>query len=68
MWLVGNNAFTGLLTARDDNPNEVDETEVEPEIVRFWSAVGQVLMIIFEHAGRVVENITIYLSKGYYCL
>lgn len=54
---------TGFLTARNDNPNEVEENEVKPEIVSFWSAVGQILVVIIKHAGRVVENITIYLPK-----
>lgn len=55
--------MTKFLTARDDNPNEVHKEEVEPEIVGFWSAINQVLMVIIEHAGRIVENIAIYLAK-----
>lgn len=57
-----------LLTGGNDDPDEVHENEVEPEIVSLGSAVCQVLMVVIEHACGVVENIAVYLSKRYHCL
>lgn len=42
------------LTTRDDNPNEIHEDIVAPEIVGFGSAVCKALMIVIEHASCVV--------------
>jgi hypothetical protein len=52
------------LTARYDNPDEVHEEEVKPEVVCFRSAVCQVLVIVIEHARSIVENVAIYLTQG----
>lgn len=52
------------LTARYDNPDEVHEEEVKPEVVCFRSAVCQVLVIVVEHARSVVENVAVYLTQG----
>jgi hypothetical protein len=52
------------LTARYDNPDEVHEEEVKPEVVCFRSAVCQVLVIVVEHARSIVENVAVYLTQG----
>jgi hypothetical protein len=53
-----------MLTARYDNPDEVHEEEVKPEVVCFRSAVCQVLVIVVEHARSKVENVAVYLTQG----
>ena len=50
------------LTARYDNPDEVHEDKVKPEIVCFRSAVCQILVIVVEHARSIVENVAVYLT------
>jgi hypothetical protein len=53
-----------MLTARYDNPDEVHEEEVKPEVICFRSAVCQVLVIVIEHARSIVENVAVYLTQG----
>jgi hypothetical protein len=45
-----------LLTAGNDNPDEVHENEVEPEIIAFWSVIGRVFVVMIEHGGGVIEK------------
>jgi len=56
------------LTAWDDDPDEVHEEKVAPEIVGFRPTICQVLVVMVEHAGGIVENIAINLAKGHNCL
>lgn len=56
------------LTAWNDNPDEVHEEKVAPEIVGFRPTVCQVLVVMIEHAGGIVENVAIYLAEGHHCL
>ena len=42
------------LTARDDDPDKVHEEIVDPEIIGFGPAVGNALMVVIEHASRVI--------------
>lgn len=36
------------LTARNDNPDEVHEEKVEPEVIGLGAAVGQVFVVMVE--------------------
>lgn len=59
----GTKSSTEHLTARNHNPNKVHEEKVKPEIVGFWSAICQVLVVMIEHASSIVEDIAIYLAE-----
>jgi hypothetical protein len=50
------------LTARNNNPDEVHEKEVEPEVIRFRSAVCQILVVVIEHGRSIVKHIAVYLT------
>ena len=50
-------------TARDDDPDEVHEEVVTPEVIRFWSAIRETLVIVVKHARSVVEDVAVYLTK-----
>lgn len=52
------------LTAWNDNPDKIHEKEVEPEIVSFRPAIRQILVVMIEHAGSVVENQAVNLAEG----
>lgn len=56
------------LTTRDDNPYEIHEEKIAPEVIGFWSAVCQVLVVVIEQAGRIIENIAVNLAKRDHCL
>lgn len=56
------------LTARYDDPNEVHEKVITPEIVCLRSAVRDSFIVVVEHAGRVIKDIAIDLAEGYQCL
>lgn len=43
-----------MLTARNDNPDEIHEEEIEPEVICLRSAVCQALVIVVKHAGGIV--------------
>ena len=51
------------LTTRYNNPDEVHEEIVEPEVVRLWPAVRETLVVMIKHAGSIVQNVAIYLPK-----
>ena len=50
------------LTAWNNDPDEVHEEIVNPEIIRFWSAITKTLMIEVEHACGVVEDVSVDLA------
>lgn len=50
------------LTRGNNNPNEVHEEVIAPEIVWFGSAVRQPGVVMVKHAGRIVEHITVELA------
>lgn len=54
----------GVLTARYDNPDEVHEEVITPEVVCFGPAVGDSFVVVVEHARCIVEDITVYLTQG----
>jgi hypothetical protein len=56
------------LTAWNDNPDEIHEKEIKPEIVSLGSAIRHVFVVMIEQAGSVIENKAIYLAKGNHCL
>jgi hypothetical protein len=60
--------ITEFLTARNHDPDEVHEKEVEPEIICFWPAICQILVVVIEHAGCIVKNIAIYLAQRHQSL
>lgn len=53
------------LTAGYDDPDKVHGEVVTPEVVGFGPAVCQALVIVVEHAGRVVEDVAVDLARGY---
>ena len=60
VWLTGK----VKLTSRKDDPDEVHEKVVEPEIVSFRPAILYVMMVEVEHGCGVVQNVAIYLTKA----
>jgi hypothetical protein len=44
------------LTARENHPDEVHEEVVTPEIEKFWPRICDVLVVVIEHAGGIVED------------
>jgi hypothetical protein len=42
------------LTTRNDDPNKIHEKVVKPKVVSFGSAIGESLVVMIEHACRVV--------------
>lgn len=52
-----------VLTAWDDDPDEVHEEIISPEVVRFWSAVCKTFVVVIEHACSVIEDVAVYLAK-----
>lgn len=50
-------------TARYDDPDEVHEEEIEPEIIRFWSAIDQIFVVQFEEVGGVIKNVAVNLAQ-----
>ena len=57
-------AAASVLTTRYDNPYEVEEEVVGPEVVGFWSEVGSVVEVMVEKASGIVEYIAVYLTEG----
>ena len=53
-------------TARYDDPDEIHEEIVAPEIVSFGATVGQPFVVVVKHAGCVVQNITVDLAYAHY--
>lgn len=56
------------LTARYDDPDEIHEEVVTPEIVCFGSRIRDPFVVVIEHTGRVIEDITVYLPQTHHCL
>ena len=56
------------LTARDDNPDKIHEEIVAPKVVWLRSGIIETFMIKVEHAGGVVEDVTVYLTQRDHCL
>lgn len=69
-----NPLWTGLnweskkLTARYYDPDEIHEEVVTPEIPCFGSAIRDPFVVVIEHTGRVVEDITVDLPQTHHCL
>jgi hypothetical protein len=51
-----------------DNPDEVHEDEVEPEIVCFRTTVAEVFVVVVEQACGVVEDVSVNLPDRDDCL
>jgi hypothetical protein len=56
------------LTARNDNPEEVHQEKVKPEIVPLGPAVRDVFVVEVEHGCSIVEDITIDDTEAYQTL
>jgi hypothetical protein len=50
------------LTTGDNNPDEVHEEVVAPEVIWLWSAIGETSVVVVKHASGVVEYVTVYLA------
>lgn len=48
----------------DDEPEEVHHEVVHPEVEELWAGVDDALVVVVEHAGRVVEDNTVELAGG----
>ena len=48
--------------AWDDDPDEVHEDKVEPVVESFRARIDDTLVIFLKQAGRIVEDISVYLS------
>ena len=53
-----------ILTTRYDDPYEIEEEVVGPEVVSFWSEVGSFVEIMVEKASGIVKYIAVYLTQG----
>ena len=51
-------------TGRYNNPNKVHEKVIDPEIDELRPEVAYLVIIVFEHARRIVQHISIKLSHG----
>ena len=54
------------LTSRDNNPDEIHEEIVAPEIVGFRATIRKPLVVVVKHARRVVQNIAVDLPNTHY--
>lgn len=52
------------LTSWHDNPDEIHEEVIEPEVVSLWPAVDQSEKVFIESIGGIVENIPVDLTEG----
>ena len=43
-----------ILTSRNNNPDKIHEDEVKPKVISLGPAVGQVLVVMVKHGGRIV--------------
>lgn len=60
---VGTQEFGGgALTARNHHPDEVDEEEVKPKVIRLRPGVADVLIVQIKQAGGIVEDQAVYLA------
>ena len=51
------------LTAWENHPDKVHEEVVTPKVQKLRSAVSNLLVVVVEHAGSIVEYKTINLSN-----
>jgi len=51
-----------VLTSWDHDPEKVHQEVVSPEVVSLGSRVGDAQEVVVEHAGGVVEDISVDLS------
>lgn len=54
----------GTRTAGDEDPEEVHEKVVSPEIVSLRTGVCDAIEVVVEHARSVVENVAVDLTHG----
>jgi len=52
------------LTAGENHPDEVHEEIVEPKVKELWATVGNLLVIVIEHASGIVEDEAVNLSHA----
>lgn len=50
-------------TPWNDNPKCIHEHKVSPEIERLRARIAHVKNVMIEHAGRIIQNIAIYLAE-----
>ena len=55
---------TAELTRRDNDPDEVHEEIVEPEVESLWSAVCDISVVMVEGVGCIVEDQSIHLANA----
>lgn len=48
--------FLAMLTAWENHPDEVHEKIINPKVQELRSAVGDLLVVMVEHAGGIVED------------
>jgi len=53
---------------RDHNPDEVHEEKVEPKIIPFRSTIREVFMVVVEQASGIIQDVSVYLTKGHHGL
>lgn len=50
------------LTGRHNDPNEIQEEVIAPEVVSLWPTVGQTIEIMIKHASGIIEDIPVDVS------
>ena len=48
----------------NDEPEEVTQEVVHPEVKEFWARVDNALVVVVEHAGGIVQDDTVELAGG----
>ena len=51
-----------IRTRRNHDPDEVHQEVVAPEIQELGAAVHDTLVVVVEHAGRIVQNAAVNLA------
>ena len=54
----------GQLTAWENHPDEVHEEIVEPKVKELWTAIGNLFVVVVEHAGGIIEDEAVNLSNA----
>ena len=54
----------GQLTTRKNHPNEIHKEVIAPEIQKFWTRIGDLGIVVIEHASSIVEDQAVDLADA----
>lgn len=52
------------LTAWNDDPDEIHEDIIPPEVVRFWSAVREPFVVMIKRVRGIIKYVPVDLADG----